>query len=108
MAENAGTRTVASRGRHSSRAREVLNAWLSDNFYPTESRRKPAPTRAEKLELAAETGLTPRQVGDWFVNARARIWKPEMTALFHEVRAEAGETERNQNAARADPNANDE
>ena len=108
IAENAGTRTVASRGRHSSRAREVLNAWLSDNFYPTESRRKPAPTRAEKLELAAETGLTPRQVGDWFVNARARIWKPEMTALFHEVRAEAGETERNQNAARADPNVNDE
>ena len=108
IAENAGTRTVASRGRHSSRAREVLNAWLSDNFYPTESRRKPAPTRAEKLELAAETGLTPRQVGDWFVNARARIWKPEMTALFHEVRAEAGETERNQHAARADPKANDE
>ena len=107
-AEIAGTQTVASRARHSSRAREVLRAWLSDNFFPTESRRKPAPTRAEKLELAAKTGLTPRQVGDWFVNARARIWKPEMTAMFHEVRAEAGETERRPHAARAEPNTNDE
>ena len=31
-----------------------------------------------------------------------------MTAMFHEVRAEAGETERRPHAARAEPNTNDE
>jgi hypothetical protein len=40
------------------------------------------PTREEKNALALETGLTERQVGDWFVNARARVWKPEMRALL--------------------------
>ena len=74
----------SSRGksRHSTRARAVLETWLAEHFYPTETRAKPVPTREEKKALALETGLTERQVGDWFVNARARVWKPEMRALL--------------------------
>jgi hypothetical protein len=74
----------SSRGksRHSARARAVLETWLAEHFYPTETRAKPVPTREEKKALALETGLTERQVGDWFVNARARVWKPEMRALL--------------------------
>ena len=79
---------VAAKGksRHSARARAVLEAWLAEHFYPTATRRKPVPTREEKRRLALETGLTERQVGDWFVNARARVWKPEMQALLGEMR----------------------
>ena len=73
------------KSRHSARARGVLETWLAEHFYPTATRRKPVPTREEKRRLALETGLTERQVGDWFVNARARIWKPEMQALLRET-----------------------
>ena len=78
------TKKESSRGksRHSARARAVLQTWLAEHFYPTETRAKPVPTREEKKALALETGLTERQVGDWFVNARARVWKPEMRALL--------------------------
>ena len=76
------------KSRHSARARGVLEAWLAEHFYPTPFRSKPVPTREEKKRLALETGLTERQVGDWFVNARARVWKPEMKALLGEIHTE--------------------
>ena len=69
-------------GRHTKHARKVLSAWLWDHFYPTDTRLKPIPTREEKLELARQTGLTSTQVGDWFVNARARLWKPYIEGLI--------------------------
>jgi hypothetical protein len=46
------------------------------------------PTKGERQALAKETGLTERQVGDWFVNARARVWKPEMQVLLLEMETE--------------------
>ena len=69
-------------GRHTKHARKILSAWLWDHFYPTDTRLKPIPTREEKLELARQTGLTSTQVGDWFVNARARLWKPYIEGLI--------------------------
>ena len=72
-------------GRHSKHAKKILEAWLCENFYPTPDRQKPVPTKVERQQLAQQTGLTERQVQDWFVNARARVWKPEMKALLWEM-----------------------
>ena len=72
-------------GRHKRCARNVLAAWLWEHFYPTDERLKPIPTRAEKEALASQTGLTVTQVGDWFVNARARLWKPYIEGLIRGV-----------------------
>lgn len=36
----------------------------------------PYPTRVQKRELAATAGIAVAQVANWFVNARARLWKP--------------------------------
>jgi len=69
-------------GKHDKNARKILSAWLWDHFYPTDTRLKPIPTREEKEDLARQTGLTPTQVGDWFVNARARLWKPYIEGLI--------------------------
>jgi hypothetical protein len=84
---------LTARKQHSDRATEVLERWFWDNFYPTEQRPKPVPTREEKLSLAAATGLSERQVADWFVNARARKWKPRMEAIMREACGEMEPTE---------------
>lgn len=48
-----------------------------DHFLPSASHpHGPFPTKGEKEQLAEETGLTVTQVGDWFINARARCWRP--------------------------------
>jgi len=77
--------SVIAQGRHTSHAKKILSTWLWEHFYPTETRLKPIPTRAEKEELARQTGLTTTQVGDWFVNARARLWKPYIEGLLRGV-----------------------
>ena len=82
---------LTARKQHSDRATEVLERWFWDNFYPTEQRPKPVPTRDEKLSLAAATGLSERQVADWFVNARARKWKPRMEAIMRDHSSLVGE-----------------
>jgi hypothetical protein len=76
---------ILAQGRHTKHAKKVLSAWLWEHFYPTETRLKPIPTRAEKEDLARQTGLTTTQVGDWFVNARARLWKPYIEGLIRGV-----------------------
>ena len=82
---------LTARKQHSGEATEVLERWFWDNFYPTEQRPKPVPTREEKRALATATGLSERQVADWFVNARARKWKPRMEQIMREVCGEVGE-----------------
>ena len=82
---------LTARKQHSGEATEVLERWFWDNFYPTEQRPKPVPTRDEKRALATATGLSERQVADWFVNARARKWKPRMEQIMREVCGEVGD-----------------
>lgn len=50
----------------STRNREILNKWLEDH------KENPYPTLEDKQKLVEETGLSIRQVKDWFINARRR------------------------------------
>lgn len=53
-------------------ATNVLRQWIlsSDHFS------NPYPTEEEKRELMSATGLGMKQLTNWFVNARKRIWQP--------------------------------
>lgn len=61
----------------------VLRAWLFEHFL------HPYPKDSEKLMLARLTGLTRRQVANWFINARVRIWKPMVEKMYADERKEA-------------------
>ena len=50
----------------------MLKAWVDRNI------EDPYPSVAEKNELAQETGLTLKQINDWFTNFRKRHWEEEM------------------------------
>ncbi|VDM31635.1 unnamed protein product [Hydatigera taeniaeformis] len=50
-------------------ATQRLKAWLMEHST------NPYPTKAEKLALAAETGMTFNQISTWFANARRRLKK---------------------------------
>ncbi|PIN21694.1 Transcription factor MEIS1 [Handroanthus impetiginosus] len=56
----------------------VLRAWLFDHFL------HPYPNDSEKLVLASQTGLSKKQVSNWFVNARGRLWKPMIEEIYKE------------------------
>ena len=71
--------------KHGKLVKKILSEWLYENFYPTETRKRPIPTKAEKRMLAKKTGLTQTQVTDWFVNARARLWKPRVEGIVRSV-----------------------
>ena len=43
--------------------------WLLENF------QNPYPTKIEKQQLVEETGLSLRQINNWFINARERTVK---------------------------------
>lgn len=51
---------------------EILKQWM---FAP-EHVDNPYPTEQEKVNLAAAAGITKKQVSNWFVNARKRLWAP--------------------------------
>ena len=64
-------------GKPTPHSRAVLKAWMQAHVFPSASHpHGPFPSPQEKEELADETGLSVNQVNDWFVNARARWWKP--------------------------------
>lgn len=54
----------------------TLNTWLQENFA------NPYPTRAEKLALVQTTGLEMKQINQWFINARVRVWKPAVKMMM--------------------------
>lgn len=51
---------------------EKLKKWLFDHF------EHPYPTEEEKAKLAEQSQLTLTQINNWFVNARVRIWRPQL------------------------------
>jgi hypothetical protein len=66
---------------HQKDAVRLLKGWLlsedhADNPYPTD---------AEKTELMARTGLTKKQLCNWFVNARKRVLQPVLAAKKRKV-----------------------
>ena len=69
-------------GRPTPASRSTLKAWMQDHFFPSASHpHGPFPTAAEKEALADQTGLSVNQISDWFVNARARWWKPMVEGM---------------------------
>jgi len=85
--ENGGTlrkdfaKPSKSRMSFSKRSQIVLKAWLKNHLSD------PYPSPQEKEELAAEAGITPRQVQIWFSNKRTRMKnkKPKKASFSKQV-----------------------
>ncbi|KAM5580568.1 homeobox protein SHOOT MERISTEMLESS-like [Rosa sericea] len=56
-------------------ARVQLQEWWSRNYT------WPYPSEPQKLGLAASTGLTVKQINNWFINQRKRHWKPSSEGM---------------------------
>ena len=61
---------------------QPLRDWLLAHFD------KPYPDDADKVTLAEASGMTRAQVGNWFINARVRIWRPMVLRLGEEIERE--------------------
>ena len=57
---------------------DTLNEWLHEHFH------NPYPTKKEKEDLVARTGLEMKQINQWFINARVRVWKPAVRMMMQE------------------------
>ena len=55
---------------------QAMRRWLDDHFA------HPYPSPEEKLELKLETGLSIKQINQWFINARVRIWRPAVRHMM--------------------------
>jgi hypothetical protein len=62
-----------------SKRTQPLRDWLINNFD------HPYPEDEDKIALAASSGMTRAQVGNWFINARVRIWRPMVLSLGLEL-----------------------
>jgi hypothetical protein len=56
----------------------TLNTWLQEHFA------NPYPTKSEKLALVKSTGLEMKQINQWFINARVRVWRPAVQMMMDE------------------------
>ena len=54
----------------------------------------PYPTDREREQLAKRTGMTRTQVGNWFINARVRIWRPMILRLGEQIEREGAAARR--------------
>lgn len=61
--------------RYPKHVQKILYEWLRTHFD------HPYPTKAEKDEIARTAGISADQVGQWFTNARRRIWKPFKSSI---------------------------
>ena len=48
----------------------------------------PYPSDAQRERLARETGMSRAQVGNWFINARVRVWRPMIMRLGEQIEDE--------------------
>ncbi|CAD6214023.1 unnamed protein product [Miscanthus lutarioriparius] len=71
----------------------VLRAWLFDHFL------HPYPDDGEKLRLAVTTGLSRRQISNWFINARVRLWKPMIEEMYKDEFSEGSAVSRDDDAS---------
>ena len=62
---------------------QPLRDWLLAHFD------KPYPDDEDKIKLAEASGMTRAQVGNWFINARVRIWRPMVLRLGEEIERES-------------------
>ena len=62
---------------------QPLRDWLLAHFD------KPYPDDEDKVRLAEASGMTRAQVGNWFINARVRIWRPMVLRLGEEIERES-------------------
>lgn len=71
--------------RHSlgAKAVEYLKAWLLS----PEHIQNPYPTEEQKNQIMADTGIDMKQLTNWFVNNRKRIWKPHVEGTERAVAA---------------------
>ena len=66
-----------------SKRAQPLRDWLVAHFD------HPYPEDDEREALAEASGMTRAQVGNWFINARVRIWRPMVLKLGEELQREA-------------------
>ena len=62
---------------------QPLRDWLLAHFD------KPYPDDEDKVRLAEASGMTRAQVGNWFINARVRTWRPMVLGLGEEIERES-------------------
>jgi len=65
-----------------SRRTQPLRDFLIEHFD------HPYPSDAQRERLARESGMTRAQVGNWFINARVRIWRPMIVQLGLQIEDE--------------------
>jgi hypothetical protein len=65
-----------------SRRTQPLRDFLIEHFD------HPYPSDAQRERLARESGMTRAQVGNWFINARVRIWRPMIVRLGLQIEDE--------------------
>jgi hypothetical protein len=65
---------------------KMLKRWmLSDEHF-----HHPYPNNEEKMQLVNATGITLKQLNNWFTNARRRLWRPLFEKRERECAASAG------------------
>eukprot|EP00761_Pharyngomonas_kirbyi_P003955 gb/GECH01003959.1/.p1 GENE.gb/GECH01003959.1/~~gb/GECH01003959.1/.p1 ORF type:complete len:345 (+),score=40.65 gb/GECH01003959.1/:1-1035(+) len=66
------------KARISKRAREILEDWFRKNW------NHPYPNKDDKNQLCQSTGLSKRQLNNWFTNMRVRVWIPQRKSASHD------------------------
>ncbi|GAQ78242.1 hypothetical protein KFL_000100090 [Klebsormidium nitens] len=75
------------RGELPQAAADGLMAWFAERWLERGAVEAPKANKQERCQLARRFEVTERQVGNWLVNARARVWKPMMKEIRQELNA---------------------